>query len=405
MSVRPQRRARVDGGQPTTGYDANYLFELARERSAKSLARLTEIVVDLFESESTVLSDRERAEMYSILRVVIRDIEMSLRRRLSERLADLADVPPELVRDLANDAVDVAYPILTRCGVLRDEDLIEIVRFRSLEHQLAVAIRENVSEAVSEALVATNNERVIETLLRNENARISRMTLEYLVEESKRVDSFREPLLRREDLGADLARRMFAWVSMALRQYILDAHDLDPHVVDELLEAAAVEELRAHPPAKKKSAELAEALKREGRATPAMILAALREGEVSLFVAMFCRETGLGETLAKRVLFEPEGEGLAIACRAAGFGKVVFSSILALRRKIEARPELDVRAELRHALAFFDHVPEAGARDALLLWRQGSDYGREVRRLRRGLKRSLRTASGVAARKPARSEA
>ena len=133
-----------------------------------------------------------------------------------------------------------------------------------------------------------------------------------------------------------------------------------------------------------------------------MMLAALREGEVSLFIAMFCRETGLGESLALRMLFEPEGEGLAIACRAAGLGKVVFSSILALSRKVEAHPALDVRAELRHALSFFDHVPEASARDALLLWRQGSDYAREIRRLRRGLKRSLLTASGIAARKPAR---
>lgn len=383
-----------------SGFDANYLFDLARDRSAESQARLAEIVVDLFDNRGAVLSDRERAEMYAILRVIIRDIEMTLRRRLSERLATREDVPSELVRTLANDAIEVAYPVLTRSGVLRDEDLIEVVRFRSLEHQLAVAIRENIGEAVADALVATKNESVIETLLKNESARISQMTLDYLVEESKRVDSFREPLLRRQELGPKLARRMFAWVSLALRQYILDVHKLDPAVVDEMLEAAAVEELETQRAPNKKASELADALKSEGKITPEMLLAALRDGEVALFVAMFARLTDLRESFAMQILFEPEGEGIAIACRAAGLGKVMFASMLVLSRKAKSYPALEVRAELRHALAFFDHVQPGAARDALDAWRKGADYAREVRRLRRGLKRSLLGAAGVAVRKP-----
>ena len=56
---------------------------------------------------------------------------------------------------LANDDIEVAYPILAFNKVLQDADLIEVIRHRTLEHQLVIAIREDVSEAVSDALVRT----------------------------------------------------------------------------------------------------------------------------------------------------------------------------------------------------------------------------------------------------------
>ena len=104
-----------------------------------------------------------------------------------------------------------------------------------------MAIRRTVSEEVSDELVETGHEGVITTLLKNSGARISTATMEYLVEESKRVDSFREPILRREDLDPALAKRMYMWVSAALRQHIVEKYDLDQGVVDDLLERSVLE--------------------------------------------------------------------------------------------------------------------------------------------------------------------
>lgn len=83
---------------------------------------------------------------------------------------------------------------------------------------MAVAIRQSVSEAVSDALVKQGTERVIRTLLQNDNARISDKTMEFLVEQSERVNSFQEPVLRRRELRPEMAKRMFLWVSAALRK-------------------------------------------------------------------------------------------------------------------------------------------------------------------------------------------
>ena len=98
-----------------------------------------------------------------------------------------------------------------------------------------------MSEAVSDALVETGKEQVVRTLLENPNAAISSLTMEYLVEQSRRIDSFHEPILNRGDLDPSLTQRMFMWVSAALRKYILDTYEMEPDMVDDLLEKAALE--------------------------------------------------------------------------------------------------------------------------------------------------------------------
>jgi uncharacterized protein (DUF2336 family) len=219
--------------------DSNYLMELARAKSHEHRNVLAQTVSDLFTDGGTTLSDRERALMFDILHRVVRDAEFSVRRGISRKLAAQPDAPRDLMRDLANDEIEVAYPILVRCKVLQDIDLIEVVRNRTLEHQLAVAVRSDLSSRVSEALVETGDQRVIRELLKNQGACLSRATLAYLVEESKRMDSFQEPILHRRDLEPDLAKRMFLWVSAALRQHILTHFELDPETIDDLLEEAA----------------------------------------------------------------------------------------------------------------------------------------------------------------------
>ena len=74
-------------------------------------------------------------------------------------------MPSDLVFALAIDEIEVTYPTLTRSSALEDEQLIEVVQTRAQEHQIAVALRENIPGTVSDALVATNNETVVTTLL------------------------------------------------------------------------------------------------------------------------------------------------------------------------------------------------------------------------------------------------
>ena len=364
--------------------DIEELFRLARQKSVEGRTALAETVSDLFASESRVLTARERALMFDILHRIIRDVEMSVRKRVSSYVAESREAPSELASLLANDEIEVAYPVLLKSEVLRDATLVEVIRNRTLEHQLAIAIRYEVSEIVSDALVKHGNDSVIKALLENENARISKATMESIVEESRRVDTFREPILHRRELDSELAQKMFLWVSAALRKVILERFELDQETVDDLLERAVFEELEADDVERKqgeKRAELAASLIESKEATPELLLHILEEGEVSLFVSVFGQLAVLPEKLIMRMLFEPGGEGLAIACKAVGLDKVVFTSIFSLSRK--ARPHLrqTLQRDLRRTLSLYDHMTTEAANKVLRLWQRKREYLAAIREL------------------------
>ena len=364
--------------------DADYLIRLARDKSAAAREELAETMSNLFVGNVAFLNDQERFLMLDVLSRVVHDIEMPVRRIVSQQLANLPDVPETLVRLLANDEVEVAYPILAYSKLLRDTDLIEVIRHRTLEHQLAVAIRSTLSETVSDALVKTGRERVIHALLENRTAKVSKATMSYLVEQSKEVESYQEPILHRGELDPELAQRMFLWVAAALRQFILDTYEFEPAVVDDLLEKSALEALKsssATPGLQGSSEELAIRLTDDDAVTPELLLAVLREGEVQLFVKLFQRFTGVRNTLVDRILFEPGGEGLAIACKAAGIGKAYFSEIFALSRKAKLGDEVIAGREIRHVMTLYDNMTQDAAKQVLHLWQRNVGYQSAIREL------------------------
>jgi len=198
------------------------LLDLARDKSANGKSQLVQIVGDLFFEEERVLNERERTLMTDILRQLIQDVEISVRKALADRMAEESEAPSDLINILANDELDVAHNILLKSEVLQDLELIEIIQHQTFEHQLTIAMRDKVSEAVSEALVETGNTKVIKTLIENDSAQISDDTIETLVNASKTEEPLQEPLLNRPDLSPRLAKRMYWWVSAALRKHIVE---------------------------------------------------------------------------------------------------------------------------------------------------------------------------------------
>lgn len=368
--------------QSDINFDSDYLLSLARQKSAESRNTLAATIADLFERKEKTLTDRERALMFDILHNVVREVELAIRRKLSERIANFKDVPLDLAKILVNDEIEVAYPLLSQSKVLRDMDLIEVIRHRTLEHQLAVAIRERVSEKVSDALVETGEESVIRTLLKNSGAEISNKTMAYLVEQSRRVDSFREPIVHREDLDPKLAKRMFLWVSAAMRQFIIQNYKLDDATVDDLLEEVARETVQAHDGERtSSSSELAKSLEEEGMVSNKMLVRALKQGEIPLFVSLFCGRSQLRETLVLRILFEPGGEGLAIACKALDVNEEDFREIFSLSRNARPGEGGAIKGELKQVLNLYARMTKEAAAKVLRAWQRDMEYLAAIRQL------------------------
>jgi uncharacterized protein (DUF2336 family) len=360
-----------------TSEDVTYLLRLARDKSIEGRKQLVAIVSDLFFDKGTALTAHERALMTDILKKLIHDVAVPVRKALAERLSRVPSAPHDVIVALANDDIDVAQPILMRSEALLDVDLIEIIRHRTLQHQLAIAMRRNLSEQVSDALVDGGNHDVVKTLLENPDARLSEATMGYLVEQSRRVDSFQEPLVCRQDLPVALAKKLYFWVSAALRQHILENFDIDVPTLDEAAEGAARDAAALVPPngasEADRSAILARRLAESRQVSPRLLVQTLRQGEIPLFEALLSEMSGLRLRLVRRLLFEPGGEGLAVCCRGLDIDKPTFATIFLLSRR--ARPSersMDPR-ELSRILSFFENVRAEAARTVLARWRRDPD--------------------------------
>ncbi len=354
----------------------NDLIGLARDKSVEGRTRLVQIVGDLFFDTDTVLRDAERNIMSDILRQLIHDVEMKVRQQLAERMASEINAPRDLISALANDQIEVAHPILTQSTILQDIELIEIVEHRTFGHQLAIAMRESVSEAVSEALIGTGNVDVIKTLLENENADISGKAMEYLVEQSEKIDDIQVPLINRGDLGPDLAKRMYWWVSAALRKHIVEHYRIDEAELDDKIQDTIHDILGGDGSGPgiidstplRKSQELAEKLQKAQAITPQLLIQTLRQGEVILFEDLLSQRTGLRTNLIRRFVFEPGGEGLAIACRAVDISKADFASIFLLSRSARPGDKVVDPNEVSRVLNFFDRIKTDTALKVVKRW-------------------------------------
>ena len=258
------------------------------------------------------------------------------------------------------------------------------IRNRTFEHQLAVTQRETISPAGSGALVETENETVIVSLLNNPGAEISRKTREYLVDESERVDTFQDPLLRRSDLEPDLAQKMFVWVSAALRRHIVAEYDLDQDVVDDLMEQVAVLEAHGRPQSgltNNAADELAANLKAEGGITPELLVQSIVDGEVRLFESLLREGTGLRKRLIERILFEPGGEGLAIAAKGFGIDAEGFEKLFVCSRRARLIEEATIQRELGSLMNLYGKMTEESAKKVIGRWRRDQSYLSAIRDL------------------------
>ncbi|NQV60417.1 MAG: DUF2336 domain-containing protein [Alphaproteobacteria bacterium] len=367
---------------PVADAEVRGLFKLAQEKSKAGRESLYVAIGDLFERRAEELQPAEREMMLEILQRLSHDVEMSVRANLSNRLSEDSDAPYDLIRMLANDEVQVAYKLLTSSPVLRDADLIEVLRHRTMQHQLAVAIRKNISEEVSAALVETGSEDVIITLLNNQDARISTDILEYLAEESKRIDSFQKPLVRRPDLPNELAERMYYWVSAAVRNYIVENYDVDIDDLDDQMSAAVSDVLETNAEQSGVAAErLVDRLFDAGSLSAEFALKSLNQGQVSIFEFAFAKLVGIRPVLARRIIYEPGGEALGIACQAIGLERSIYLQFYQLTRKARDSDNRLSKDEVVRLTQFYGSITRESAFLVLRKWQRDKRYLNAVREI------------------------
>ena len=351
------------------------------DKSIEGREQLTTQIAQLSLEREHMLSDQERDLVFEILDKLIHEFEVPIRQRLAERLSRNAAAPRALVVALANDEFAVAQPVLLRSTLLSDEELIRIIHHRSRQHQIAIARRRDLSETVSDELVGTKDSDVITALLENTSARISKATLAYLTEEAEHIDSYQEPLVRRHDLTAELATRLYWVVAASLREEILQNHDIHPTALDDAIEETVAEMVvenvngaGSDESLEKKAATLARSMAAERPVNAALLIKTLRQGQVPLFEALFEVWTKIAMPRRAEVLYGPGGEGLAIVCLALGVSKQDFATLFLLSRSAGSGAQKTSPGNLARATRLFDRTKREDAQHVLRSWQRSADF-------------------------------
>src|SRR5690606_27110646 len=103
-------------------------------------------------------------------------------------------------------------------------------------HLRAVSRRADVPESVSGVIVNRGDDDTLNTLLRNDGARLSRVTSEKVVERAQANPALHEAVVNRRDLPADLLNDMYFVVEAQLRERIIAENaKLDSATLDKVM--------------------------------------------------------------------------------------------------------------------------------------------------------------------------
>lgn len=284
---------------------------LLNEPSPDIRAATAEKVGDYFASEKLGETERELAE--DIFRVMVKDAEIRVRRALAETLKSSPDLPADVARALAADMHAVALPVIEFSEVLTDNDLIDIIRSKDVARQLAVARRRRISQDVADALVDTDNEEVVTTLVDNEGADIREATYGRLLDRFGDRAKITDAIAGRPGLPITVAERLVALVSDSLRERLMAEHDLSADLLGDLLiesrERATVG-LLSRNIRKPDLAELIEQMHGAGRLTPTLIIRALCMGDLSFFETALAKRSGIPAVNAHQLVHHSDSKAL-----------------------------------------------------------------------------------------------
>jgi uncharacterized protein (DUF2336 family) len=314
-------------------------------------------VASLYRIQGAELNGRERDLTREILRRLTRDVEMAVRIALAERLADDITAPHDLILLLVDDAIEVARPILLRSPLLSERDMQNVIATSRVGHQEAVAERPNIGMPVTDALARCEAESVLVALVRNATAKISESAYQALVERSRALTGLQEPLLKRADLPVELARRMSAWVSDALKAYIQANYNIAPARIDTALTEASETLCRppgalTDPPADS-AQKLVEKLAVSGQLKAGFLMRVLSQGQIDLFELAFARMLEVDLTRFRQMFYDGGARIVALACRAGGIDKAAFPTVFNLSRQARHRAENLGRPQIDEAEEVF----------------------------------------------------
>lgn len=351
-------QGRDDGLPPGSGR----LLARAALADVRAARRLAVAIDDLFIPDAARLDDRLRLATAAALAGLVATIEAALRRQGAQLLAARGEAA------LAARLAGPDAPVLDRlagAGLVRDPALMR---------ELIARVRQDV---MTDALPATAPDGADAPSLLNRLAdhdgAVGAAAVALLAAESRRRAG-EAGSGARSDLPARLHRRLVWGVAAALRERYRDTTGASLAALDHALAEAAQQGLAAQDEGERlteAATRLAAALDPPADALPALLVAALGDRRLALFVALLGHAMGIAYEEAREIVLDPAADRLWLVLRALELGRDAIAGIGLMLS--EADPRRDVEA-LADALDDIAAIPPARARAALAPLTLHPDY-------------------------------
>lgn len=249
-----------------------------------------------------------RARVVTLIETLARDEAERVRASLATAIKSLDCVPRGVVTGLAaDDALVVSEPVLRFSPLLGEAELLEIIAGRHAAGALgAIAAREGVSAAVSDAIVKTDDADAVATLLANPSAQVREETLDALVDRAPDRPTWHAPLVDRPSLPGRFVRRLAAFVAESFLARLEARPDLDDTTRAALTQAVKERAPAAAAPAPEAKTEPAEdrvrRLMREGGLDEEALWAALEQGDRPFLRSALALLCGISNELVDRII-------------------------------------------------------------------------------------------------------
>lgn len=306
------------------------LLSIAKEDSSEKRRELLHEVTDLFFDNNDKISDMESHLFGELLAKVAFDLNNEVRLELSNRFSNGA-APRPLAVALANDAFDIAQPIIQTSVALTDDDLIRIVESKGKQYQMAITKRETVSEIVSDALVNHGDDEVVGSLLENEGAKIGTATFDKVAERAEANPALQGAIIARKTVPPEILNQLYLIVSGPMRQEILERNS---HLSKEEIDAAMTRaeakvgvSIGTYPEDFEDAQRKFQSLKAKNSIDATKLPNLWREGERTLCQLIFADIAGLDYFNVQKLFAKKDIDGIAMICRAKGFDRGLFVTL------------------------------------------------------------------------------
>ncbi len=337
-------------------YDSHKLYQLAGSNTPAARFELCEIVSDILAS-SIKISEHEL--IADILIGIVRQAEHDLKQALADRLSVMDNAPLRLLLRLTEEDSTICAPILRNSPVLNDLDLMYIIQSRSADCWRAIAGRKTLNAPVVDSLAETRDAETASILAENPGAPLSDKAQSIISDIACDNEQVARSLLQRSGLSKDIARKLYQHVAADLQKIIENEFDITSSEVHETMQDVLKEFTQVPDESYRPTSAMIKAaalFAEKGQLDTALMIATLKRGQVSSFVAQFARYCGLSVSAVLSMLQQPQGHGLALASRLCEISRDDFAALFVLSQRMVSKNGLVNYKDIDRAIAYHDRI-------------------------------------------------